>query len=129
MASNGVGGTIFTNNSTLTIGQNLKSERTRNIELGADVRFLKNRIGLDFTYYKSNSFNQLGTLPLSPTSGFNAKFVNFGNIQNEGIELVINADVAKTKDFSWKTLVNYARNRNTVIELAVFLMAEAALNG
>lgn len=117
VASNGVAGTIFTNNSILTIGQNLKSERTRNIELGADVRFLKNRIGLDFTYYKSNSFNQLGTLPLSPTSGFNAKFVNFGNIQNEGIELVINADVAKTKDFTWKTLVNYARNRNTVVEL------------
>ena len=116
-ASNGVNGTIFTNNSTLTIGQNLKSERTRNIELGADIRFLKNRIGLDFTYYKSNSFNQLGTLPLSPTSGFNAKFVNFGNIQNEGMELVINADVAKTKDFSWKTLINYARNRNTIVEL------------
>lgn len=116
-ASNGVAGTIFTNNSILTIGQNLKSERTRNLEFGADVRFLKNKIGLDFTYYKSNSFNQLGTLPLSPTSGFNAKFVNFGNIQNEGIEIVLNADVANAKDFSWKTLVNYARNRNTVIEL------------
>jgi TonB-linked SusC/RagA family outer membrane protein len=117
VAANGVGGTILTNNTTLTIGQNLKSERTRNIELGADIRFLQNRIGLDFTYYKSNSFNQLGTLPLSPTSGFTAKFVNFGNIQNEGIEIVLNADVTKTKDFSWKTLVNYARNRNTVVEL------------
>ena len=117
VVANGVGGTILTNNTTLTIGQNLKSERTRNIELGADIRFLKNKVGLDFTYYKSNSFNQLGRLPLSPTSGFNDKFVNFGNIQNEGIELVINADVLKTKDFSWKTLVNYARNRNTVIEL------------
>ena len=117
VASNGVTGTILTNNSTLTIGQNLKSEKTRNIEIGADIRFLKNRIGLDFTYYKSNSFNQLGLLPLSPTSGFNNKFVNFGNIQNEGIELVLNANIVKTGNFSWKTLVNYASNRNKVIEL------------
>lgn len=114
--SNGVVGTILTNEPTLTIGSRLRPERTRAFETGVEAKFFQNRFGFDFTYYRTNTFNQLATLPQSPTTGFTSQFLNLGNIQNQGIELLLNARPV-AGDFAWDVSLNFTRNRNKVVEL------------
>lgn len=95
----------------------LKPENTKSTELGFDVRFLNNRLGLDFTWYKSNTFNQLLSVPLPRASGYTARFINAGNVQNKGMEIILNATPVQAGDFTWDISINYAQNENRVIEL------------
>jgi len=97
---------------------NLKPEKTRSWEAGLEWKFLDGRIGLDATFYKSNTFNQLIFLGLPQASGYNQQYVNAGNIQNKGIEAMLSATPVQTKDLSWNTSVNFALNRNKVISLS-----------
>jgi iron complex outermembrane recepter protein len=105
-------------NYNTTLGNpHLKNELAREVEFGADVRFLNNRIGLDAAWYKKNSFNQIISLPADQESGVSSRYINAGNIQNEGIELLLTASPIKTKNFSWDMTVNFTRNVNKVISL------------
>ena len=96
--------------------ENLKPEQSRSIEVGADLAFIRNRVGFDVTWYKTNTYNQLMTVPLPFPSGFGAKFINAGNIQNTGIELTLQATPVRGA-FSWDIAINYATNKSLVIEL------------
>lgn len=96
----------------------LKPEITTAREIGVDVNFLQNRVGLEFTYYKSNSKNQLVSVATPPASGYSSKFINAGNIQNQGIEVTLNVTPVKTADFTWNAYINYAKNDNKVISIA-----------
>ena len=99
--------------------ENLKPELTTSLEIGADVRFLENRVGLDFTFYKTNSRNQLLTLGLAPASGFSQQFINAGNVQNQGFEVSLTAKpLPSTSRLQWDLTLNAARNVNTIVELA-----------
>jgi len=101
-----------------TLGDpNLKNELAREIEFGADVRFFQDRIGLDAAVYKKNSFNQIINLPADQESGTTSRYINAGNIQNKGIELLLTVNPIKTKDFRWDMTVNFTRNINKVIAL------------
>jgi TonB-linked SusC/RagA family outer membrane protein len=102
-----------------TLGNDaLKPELTKEIELGAEIKILNNRLGGEFTYYKRNTTNQIMPAPISTTSGYNLRWVNLGNVQNKGIELQVKAIPVQTKDFEWTVIFNYTRNRNKVIELS-----------
>lgn len=102
-----------------TLGnQNIKNELTKEFEIGADLRFFNNRLGLDMAWYKKNSFNQLLGLPVPPESGVGAQLINAGNIQNQGIEILLSATPVQSKNFNWDLTVNFTRNRNKIIELA-----------
>jgi iron complex outermembrane receptor protein len=105
-------------NYNTTLGNNnLKNELARELEFGADLRFLNNRIGIDAAWYKKNSFNQIISLPADQESGTSSRYINAGNIQNEGIELLLTATPIKTKNFTWDMTVNFTRNVNKVIAL------------
>ena len=95
----------------------LKPEITTSQELGADIRFFQNRLGIDFTWYKSNSKNQLLSVNVPVASGYNSKFINAGNIQNKGIELTLNVTPVKVNDFTWDLSFNFAQNNSLVVEL------------
>ena len=95
----------------------LKPQQKKSIEFGADLKFLDNRIGLDVTYYKENTINQIMNIAISNTTGFSTKTINAGNMQNEGWELTLNATPVRTKDFSWDITANWSTNKNTVKEL------------
>ncbi len=95
----------------------LKPEITRAIEFGADVRVLNGRIGVDFTYYRTNSFNQLLEVPLPAPTGFSSQYINAGNIENRGVEVIVRGRAVESADFSYNTTLNFARNVNDVIEL------------
>lgn len=104
--------------NTRTLGnQNLKNELTREWEVGADLRFFNNRLGLDIAYYKKNTFNQILELGLPQESGLGAIQVNAGNIQNQGIEILLNTVPVRTRNFEWNSAFNFSRNRNEIIEL------------
>jgi len=78
---------------------NLKNELTRELEFGADLRFLNDRIGIDITYYKKNTFNQILPLGLPVETGASSRIIQAGDIQNQGIELLITAVPVKTREF------------------------------
>ena len=97
----------------------LKNELKKSIEFGADLRFWGDRIGLDFTYYKSNAKNQIVPVAISSGSGYTTKIVNAGNIENKGIELALRlTPVQLHNSLRWDISFNYARNYSKVIELA-----------
>ncbi len=97
--------------------QLLKPERTSTFEVGTELRFLQNRIGMEFTWYKLNSRDQIIPIFLSPTSGYTEIRTNAGEIENKGIEIVLNGTPVRNKDFSWNTNINFSRNRNKVVSI------------
>jgi hypothetical protein len=99
------------------LGDKLKPEITRAYEVGLDWRFFNNRFGIDLTLYKTNTINQLLTLSLPAASGYGSKYINAGNIENKGVEIVLSGTPYKGKRFSWNTTLNIAANRNKVVEL------------
>jgi len=96
----------------------LKPEITTSQEYGIDLGFMNNRISAGFTYYKTNSKNQLIQVQTPPASGYSTKFINAGNVQNTGIEITLNVVPVKTENFTWSFYVNYAKNDNKVISIA-----------
>jgi TonB-linked SusC/RagA family outer membrane protein len=97
---------------------NLKPLDSRSAEIGADVRFFDNRIGLDFTYYKTNNKNQILNLDVPATTGYNQKQINAGNIQNKGVEITLNLTPVSLKNsLRWDMAINYAKNNNKVVAL------------
>lgn len=95
----------------------LVPERTTTFEVGADLRFVDNRFGLDLTYYNSTSSDQIIPVPVSSATGFTSFILNAGSIENKGIEAVLNLRPISTNDLSWDVNLNYTRNRNKVIEI------------
>ncbi|MBB6108816.1 TonB-linked outer membrane protein, SusC/RagA family [Mucilaginibacter lappiensis] len=95
----------------------LKPQKENSYEFGTELKFLNNRIGLDFTYYHSNIKNQLISITVPPSTGYFAKVVNAGVIQNSGIEATLNLVPVKLKDFEWNINVNFAKNNQKVKEL------------
>jgi hypothetical protein len=95
----------------------LKPEKTKSFELGADLRFLSNRLSLSFTYYKSNTLNQFIQVIPAYTTTFSLGYVNAGDIQNSGIEFNLGYDVIKNGDFNWNTSFNGSANKNKVIDV------------
>lgn len=86
-------------------------------ELGLEFRLLKSRVGLEIVGYDQISHNNLINRPVAPSSGFQYEYTNAGEIQNKGIELSLNVDIIKSKDFQWTIGGNWTRNRSKVLDL------------
>ena len=96
----------------------VRSELIKSWEFGAEIRFFNNRLGFDFSWYKSNATRQLINLPMDNLSGYEKRKVNAGNIENKGFELMVNARPIELKNgFSWDLMVNFSANKNRIIEL------------
>jgi TonB-linked SusC/RagA family outer membrane protein len=97
---------------------NLKPEITSNTELGTELIFLNGRIGFDFTYYHSDTKNQILPASVSATSGFVNAIINSGEIVNNGIEVQLKTIPIEKKNFKWNVDFNFAHNKNKVVSLA-----------
>lgn len=106
----------YSESSTLVLSD-LKPEISTSIETGIELRFLKNKIGLDLTYYNTESRNQLLPLTLSATTGYSRRFINAGLVRNQGLEATLTINPFKTRDFSWDVALNWSANRSKVEEL------------
>ena len=97
----------------------LKNELKKSVEFGAELRLFNDRVGLDVTYYNSNTNNQIVPVTISVASGYTTKIVNAGNIENKGIEIALRATPVQLKSgFRWDMSFNYAHNQSKVTELA-----------
>jgi outer membrane receptor protein involved in Fe transport len=96
---------------------NLNPELTKGYEAGIELKFLKNRVGLDFSYYKTNTTNQILSIETPSQTGYSRSWINAGDVENKGYELSLNVIPFKTKDFSWEARINWATNKNKVIDL------------
>ncbi len=90
----------------------------KSLEFGADLRFFLDRIRLDVTYYTQKSLNQIVDVPISPASGYTAKTVNAGEIDNKGVEVLLALTPLKSNDFRWDVTFNFSKNKNKVVSLA-----------
>lgn len=96
----------------------LRPQKNTSIEVGADMRFFMDRVGLDVTYYNQKSIDQIVSIAVSAASGYLNKMVNAGRIDNKGVEILLSVIPVKMKDFEWKMTFNFSKNENKVIELA-----------
>lgn len=98
--------------------ENIEAEINKSLEFGADFRFLQNRIGLDFTWYKSVTENQIiSNYPQAISTGFTSLLYNVGEISNTGIELSLATTPVKTSNLKWDLTFNYATNEMVLEEL------------
>ena len=109
--------------------QNLKPERKTSWELGVDYRMFTNRIGLDLTFYKENTRDQIMSVSLPSASGVSSAFINAGNIQNMGIELALNTVPVETKDFTWDLNFTWTKNWSKIVELSDLVANYIKLQG
>lgn len=96
---------------------NIKPSFAKAFETGIDVRFLKDRVGAEFTYYKQNNKDQIISLDVSGASGYSSTVVNAGLIVNKGFELSLTGIPYQSQLFTWNTTLNFARNMSMVEEL------------
>lgn len=96
----------------------LKPEMVTSWEIGADLRFFNNRLGLDVTYYSSLSKDQIIPAPVAGSTGYVQSFVNTGEMENKGIELAVNLTPVKTADLQWDLGLNWSKNKSKVLSLA-----------
>lgn len=94
----------------------LKPEMLKSLEIGANVRFLNDNLGLDVTYYNINSTDQFIQLPAPSGSGYTQYYVNAGKIVNKGVEISVDATPVYNENFSWRTALNFSKNINEVVE-------------
>ncbi|TAK37228.1 MAG: TonB-dependent receptor, partial [Saprospiraceae bacterium] len=95
----------------------LKPEETSTIEAGLDLRFFKDRLGLDLTVYDGKTVNQIIPLGTTPTTGYTQQLINAGEISNKGIEVTFNATPLRSKNFNWDLQFNFGKNVNKLVEL------------
>lgn len=95
----------------------LKPEKTHSLEFGFDGTFLNNRLDFSFTYYKTNTKNQFFSVQAPYESGLRNRYVNAGNVQNQGFEASIGWHQQFNADFSWSTNFNISYNENKIKEL------------
>ncbi len=98
--------------------KDLKWETTTQSNLGLDLDLLKGKINLTVDLYRKVTSDLLLNAPLPGSSGFTSGFKNIGKISNQGLEISINTNNYKTKNFSWTTSFNISFNRSKVLELA-----------
>lgn len=97
---------------------NLKNESSRDIELGLEMQLFKNRFGFDVSYYNRKTTDLITPLDVSTSTGAVSIVQNAGDVQNKGLELILNGKPIKTASFSWDVKVNFAKNRSEVTRLA-----------
>ena len=95
----------------------LKPTRTRSIETGFETKWCNSRISLDFTFYHQKSRDQIISMATSPTSGYDYRMINAGEILNQGFEITFGSRLVQTKDFTWDLNLNWSKNNNKVLSL------------
>ena len=110
---NGTAG--YTSNNVIN-NPNLKAESTTEYEVGAELRFLKDRLNLDVTWYSNRNKDGIVPVDISPTTGATNFVVNSGLTRVRGIEVALAVTPVKTASFTWTANLTFARNRSKVIE-------------
>ncbi|WP_263784636.1 SusC/RagA family TonB-linked outer membrane protein [Salinibacter grassmerensis] len=98
--------------------RDLTPTSTREVELGFETQFFDDRFGVDFTWYRRSTVDQILDVTVSSTSGYTARTVNSGEVQNTGVELLLTSIPFSTENWTWDSRVNFGSNRSEVKSLA-----------
>lgn len=112
------GNTIYASLPNTQPFYDLKPEETTSWEGGFDFRMFKNRLGLDVTYYNSNTVNQILTLAIPQSTGYTSKFINAGKIKSSGFEVMLSTTPVKTDDWNWEVNFNWGTNTTECVALS-----------
>ena len=113
------GGFAYTNSvNTTFVDPTIKPERKNSVELGTNLKFFRNRFGIDFSFYNDDITNQIGVVPVPYESGIREIRTNIGTLQNRGLELSLDATPIVSGGFKWNTVLNYWRNKSKVTKLS-----------
>ena len=97
--------------------KDLQPERTNSFEIGLNTKWLKNKLNFDITYYHTQTKNQTIHAPMSPSSGYNYTYVQTGNVQNQGVEIILESRFNIIPSLSWSSSLNFDYNKNKIKEL------------
>jgi len=97
---------------------NLKPEKTNTFEVGTDLKFINNRIGLSYTYFNNNGKDLILQVPLAASSGYLFQYMNAAKMQTQGHEITLDVVPIKSKNWEWDIIVNWSMIRTKVLELA-----------
>jgi outer membrane receptor protein involved in Fe transport len=114
-AGYGVQDGMFINQSYLP-ATGLTPEKTKAFEAGVNLRLFDSRVQADFTYYYSNTYNQLFSLEPAASTGFSTFYINGGKVNNWGLEAMLSYNDTFNK-VQWTSTLTYAMNRNEIKEL------------
>lgn len=92
-------------------------ERSKEVNVGIDLAVLQNRVRLGLEVYNKKTVDAILGKTLSAISGYGTAIGNYGSVRNKGVELTLNTTNIQTEDFKWTTSLNYARNKNEIVEL------------
>ncbi|MFA5417626.1 MAG: SusC/RagA family TonB-linked outer membrane protein [Bacteroidales bacterium] len=95
----------------------LQPEITTEWEVGADLRFLQSRIGIDVAYYSKETDGQIMQVNIAASSGYTSRYINLGVVSNKGIELALNLVPIKTTNFTWDLTYTFTQNKSNVVSL------------
>lgn len=107
---------LFGSQTTLP-NADLKSQKSKEVEVGTEIHILRDRITLDVAAYKTKTLNQIISLPISRASGLYFANINAGQIDNKGIEVQLGLTPIKSQNFTWQIDANWSKNENKVISL------------
>ena len=108
------GNFIGTGNNWQSGNKFLKPEKQRAWEVGAELKFFNGRLGVDYTYYNSETSNQIVAPRLCQSTGYIFVKQNSGSVKNQGMELMITGTPVDRKNFTWDVTLNMAGNRGTL---------------
>lgn len=108
---------VFSQSNQLN-GMDLRPENTRTLEMGMDLRFWNDRIGLDYTYYDSKADGQIYRVPIAVSTGFASELRNAGEMRIRGHEIMLKLTPVATPVFNWNVNTNFSTYTNRVISLA-----------
>lgn len=103
--------------ASTTFPANLKWETTAQWNLGLDASLFNQRLRITADYYYKKTTNLLNSVSLPSSSGYSNTIQNIGEMSNQGIELQVDMDLIRSKDFLWNTSINFAMNKNRVEKL------------
>ena len=109
-----------TNNNNSITNRELKPYTSTTYEAGFELSMLKQRLGIDFTYYNRETRSDIFPAAVSTTSGYSSAIVNLAdkpNMRNRGVELLLTGTPIKRADFAWTVSYNVAYNTNKVLSL------------
>ncbi len=92
-----------------------EKEKMYNIALEFSVL---NRVNLALEYYNRKNYDLIGSVEVSRVSGFTRRTINWASMRNQGVEITLNTNNIKTKDFDWNTIFTFGYNKNKVLKLA-----------
>ncbi|HEY1022359.1 MAG TPA: SusC/RagA family TonB-linked outer membrane protein, partial [Flavisolibacter sp.] len=102
---------------TIMFNDHLQPEKQTSFETGLELRLFKGRIRTDLTYYRNFTVNQILDVPVDPSSGYSRMVINGGKVRNTGVEVVLNTQNIRTRNFSWNTDITWSKNNNRVLSL------------